>query len=114
MLSPVDVTSIEYLAFNLRECDRAEVFAMRPYDNPLRLAWDANHMILNTGRGTIAWHKGKPIMKLWQLEHYDVELHSELVDALSYLILGVVQEQMFHGWLYFMGGAYNPPGTGYP
>jgi hypothetical protein len=60
MLKPVDVASIEYLCFNLRECDRTEVFAMRPYDNPLRLAWDANHMILNTGRGVIAWHQGKP------------------------------------------------------
>lgn len=60
MLLPVDVTAIEYLAFNMREQDRVEVFGMRPYDNPIRLAWDANQMILNTGRGTIAWAKGKP------------------------------------------------------
>ena len=44
----------------MRERDAAEIYGMRPHDNPLQLAYEANHMIRNMGRGKISWHQGKP------------------------------------------------------
>ena len=47
-----------------------------------------------------------------QMTNYDVESHTELVDALSYLILGVIREKMTK-WPGDFAGAYDPPGAGY-
>jgi hypothetical protein len=60
MMTPIDVASLEYVCLNMRECDRVEIFALRPHDNPIRLAWEANQFILNHGRGITAWHAGRP------------------------------------------------------
>lgn len=56
----IDLASIEYIALNMRERDRTEIFGLIPHDNPCRFAWEAYHGILNSGRGQIAWHNGKP------------------------------------------------------
>ena len=57
-----DITHLDmiYLCSNMRENDRTEIFALRPHDSPDMLAWEAYHAIRNTGRGRIAWHKGRP------------------------------------------------------
>lgn len=60
LLSDIDLTAIEYISYNMRECDRTEIFAMLPHDNPYRFAWEAHHVILNNGRGKISWHNGRP------------------------------------------------------
>lgn len=60
MLSDVDLMSIEFIAYNMRECDRTEIFAMLPHDNLYRFAWEAHHVLVNSGRGKIAWHNGRP------------------------------------------------------
>lgn len=60
MLTDLDHSCVEYICFNMRAHDREEIYGMLPHDNPLRLAWDCYHMILNGGRGQIAWHNGKP------------------------------------------------------
>jgi hypothetical protein len=48
-----------------------------------------------------------------QMLNYDVESNTELVDAFSYLVLGVIRESMTKppspGW----SAAYDPPGAGY-
>lgn len=60
LLSDVDLNSIEFISYNMRECDRAEIFAMLPHDNPYRFAWEATYVIQNTGRGQVSWHNGRP------------------------------------------------------
>lgn len=44
----------------MRARDANEVFAVHEHDDPLRLAYEATHMIRNKGRGTLAWHNGRP------------------------------------------------------
>lgn len=44
----------------MREDDRREIFAIRPHDSPVQLAWESYHYIRNNGRGRIAWHKQRP------------------------------------------------------
>lgn len=60
MLTPVSYPDLEYICFNMRERDQDEIYALRPYDNPFRLAWDANIAINNMGRGKISWVNGRP------------------------------------------------------
>ena len=60
MLTDIDLLATEFICYNMRESDKREIFAMRPHDNPYLLAWEAYHMVLNNGRGRIAWHNGKP------------------------------------------------------
>lgn len=60
MLTDPDLMSIEFLALNMRERDRAEVFGMLTHDNPCQFAWEAYHIVLNQGRGKVAWFNGKP------------------------------------------------------
>jgi hypothetical protein len=49
-----------YICTRLRDCDAKEVFGMCQHDNGSRLAYEAHAMIINTGRGRIAWHRGRP------------------------------------------------------
>lgn len=44
----------------MRKSDKAEIMAIRPHDSPVMLAWEAYHMIRNSGRGRIAWHNQRP------------------------------------------------------
>ncbi len=59
-IEDIDLLSIEYICYRMREDDRKEVFAIVPHDNPYRLAWETYHTILNNGRGRVAWYNGKP------------------------------------------------------
>ena len=61
MLSDITLPAIEVICYRMRERDKLEVYALRPHDNPYRLAWEAHAMILNQGRGKIAWHDGRPV-----------------------------------------------------
>lgn len=60
MLTPIDIGTLEFVCLNLRESDRVEILALRPHDNLVRLAWEANQIIVNQGRGVVAWHQGRP------------------------------------------------------
>ena len=60
MLSDIDYNSLEYLILNMRAQDRAEIYPLRWHDNPLQLAMEAHANIRNTGRGRVAWYKGRP------------------------------------------------------
>lgn len=60
MLTDITLHDIEFIAFNMRERDRREIYALLPHDSPVRFAWESYHHILNAGRGKIAWHNGKP------------------------------------------------------
>lgn len=59
-LADLDLMSMEFLAYNMRENDRTEIFALIDHDNPWRFAWDAFHLVLNKGRGKVSWVNGKP------------------------------------------------------
>lgn len=61
MLTDIDYNSLEYICIHMRECDRREIFALRPHDSELQLAAEAFAMIRGQGRGRIAWAKGKPV-----------------------------------------------------
>lgn len=60
MLTDINYSAVEYLCMKMRDCDRREIFALRPHNSDLQLAADAFSLIRNTGRGRIAWHKGLP------------------------------------------------------
>lgn len=60
MLTDITLHDLEYICLHMRERDKEEIFGILPHDSPIRLAWEAYHMILNMGRGRIAWHNGKP------------------------------------------------------
>lgn len=60
MLTDINYSALEYLCLNMRECDRREIFALRPHDSPLQLSVEAWAMIRNMGRGRIAWYQGRP------------------------------------------------------
>lgn len=60
MLTELDLVSTEYICLHMRDCDKREIFALRPHDSPIQLAWEAYHIVKNQGRGRIAWHKQKP------------------------------------------------------
>ena len=60
MLTDITLPSIESICYRMREQDRIEVFGVRPHDNAYRLAWEVHAVILNQGRGRIAWHDGRP------------------------------------------------------
>lgn len=60
MITDISHADIEFICLNMRAVDRAEIYAMRPHDSPVRLAWESYHHILNNGRGRIAWAKGRP------------------------------------------------------
>jgi hypothetical protein len=48
------------LCLNMRDRDRAEVFALLPHDNLYRFAYEADAMIRNNGRGNLFWVNGRP------------------------------------------------------
>lgn len=60
MLTDLDLHSVEYICLNMRERDRIEIMGLRPHDSAIRLAWEAYHHIINSGRGKVAWANGKP------------------------------------------------------
>jgi len=60
MLTDPTLTDIEFICLNMREKDSEEILALRPHDNPVRLAWEAYHHVLNSGRGKVAWVNGRP------------------------------------------------------
>jgi hypothetical protein len=60
LLSDLDYHAVEFLCLNLRPQDRDEILGLMDHDNPLMLAAQMTHQVRNSGRGRIAWHKGKP------------------------------------------------------
>lgn len=60
MLTAPSLYTIEYICLNMRQSDREEIFGLRPYDDPLRFAWDSWQAVANLGRGRVAWANGKP------------------------------------------------------
>lgn len=69
-LHDVDRSSLEYICLHLRERDKREIYGIRNHDNPIRLAWEAHHMLTSQGRGKIAWHDGKPVAVLGFVESW--------------------------------------------
>ena len=59
-MTPIDIYALTSICLNMREQDKAEIYALRPHDNPLRLAAEAYTVLTHHGRGKIAWHKGQP------------------------------------------------------
>jgi hypothetical protein len=59
-LTEVTHTDLEYICFRMRECDKAEIFNLRHYDNPYQLAWECASAVRTHGRGQIAWWDGRP------------------------------------------------------
>jgi hypothetical protein len=64
MLTDITYNDLEFICMNMRERDKAEIYALRPHDNPLQLAMEAHAQIRNLGRGQVAWWKGKPAAAL--------------------------------------------------
>ena len=60
MLTDIDLPSIEYVCLHLRAADAEEIFAIRPHNSPILLAWEAHYLIRNSGRGRVAWWNGRP------------------------------------------------------
>lgn len=60
MLTDPTLIDIEFICLNMREKDSEEILALRPHDIPVRLAWEAYHHVLNSGRGKVAWVNGRP------------------------------------------------------
>jgi hypothetical protein len=60
MLTDISYQSLEFIALNLRECDKVEIFNLLDTDSPLAFAWEAHRLLRNSGRGRIAWHNGRP------------------------------------------------------
>lgn len=60
MLTEIDLDSVHYVAFNLRQSDKEEIFNILEYDCPYRFGWEAFSVFRNKGRARIAWHNGRP------------------------------------------------------
>lgn len=60
MLTNIALHELEYICLHMREQDAKEIFGLLPHNSAIRLAWESYHYILNSGRGQIAWHDGKP------------------------------------------------------
>jgi hypothetical protein len=69
-LHDVDRSSLEYICLHLRERDQREIYSLRNHENPIRLAWEAHHMLTTQGRGRIAWEDGKPVAVLGFVESW--------------------------------------------
>lgn len=59
LLQPISFAAVEYLCLNMRARDGAEIFGMRPHDNPLLLAHEVLAAAVR-GRAQIAFHAGRP------------------------------------------------------
>jgi hypothetical protein len=59
-LTEITHIDLEDIAFRMRESDRVEIFNLKDYDNPYQLAWEAYSVVTRSGRGRIAWWKGRP------------------------------------------------------
>jgi hypothetical protein len=60
MLTEITPDGLDYIACNMREVDQAEIYNLLAHDNWVRFSWEAYHLILNNGRGRLAWHNGRP------------------------------------------------------
>lgn len=82
MLTDIEYPSLEFVALNMREVDRVEIFNLLDHDNPLQFAQQAWHALKNNGRGRIAWWAGKPAAvigliedrpRIWQISMFGTE-----------------------------------------
>lgn len=60
LLRDLNLFAVEYLTFNMREQDKAEVFGVWRHDDELRFAGEVTHILRNYGRSQIAYIEGKP------------------------------------------------------
>tara|TARA_R110000772_G_scaffold235432_1_gene347072 strand:- start:216 stop:731 length:516 start_codon:yes stop_codon:yes gene_type:complete len=60
MLTSLTFGEVYHVVCNMREKDAVEIYNLRPHDNELQLAYEAHHLIANSGRGVCSWHRGKP------------------------------------------------------
>lgn len=60
LLRDLNLFAVEYLTFNMRESDRAEVFGVWRHDDELRFAGEVTHILRNYGRSQIAYINGIP------------------------------------------------------
>ena len=60
LLRDLNLFAVEYLTFNMRPEDRAEVFGVWRHDDELRFAGEVTHILRNYGRSQIAYIEGKP------------------------------------------------------
>lgn len=58
-MKPISLSAVEYIALNMRESDRAEVYNMRGHDNPHLLAREVCY-VASYGKAAIAEHRGVP------------------------------------------------------
>ena len=68
MLTELDLESLHYICFRLREADKAEIFGIMEHDCPYRFGWEAYTVFRNKGRSRIAWYRGKPAACIALLE----------------------------------------------
>jgi hypothetical protein len=68
-LTDLTYSALEFIALNLREQDRIEIFGVLEHDSPLQLAFEAHYLLKNKGRSAIAWHKGRPAAWIGLVEH---------------------------------------------
>lgn len=59
-LHEVDLDSLHYIALNMREADKEEIFALLEHDCPYRFGWEAFSLFRNRGRARIGWIQGRP------------------------------------------------------
>lgn len=60
LLRDLNLFAVEYLTFNMRPEDRAELFGVWRHDDELRFASEVTHILRNYGRSKIADIDGKP------------------------------------------------------
>jgi hypothetical protein len=68
MLTEIDLDSIHYIAFHMRESDKAEIFNLLDHDCPYQFGVEAFETFNNYGRARIGWHNGKPAAVLAVVE----------------------------------------------
>ena len=69
-VEPLDWLGLEYLAFNMRDIDREEVFDNMPSDNPLAFAALLHGAIATNGCGWIAYFDGRPAACMGVAENF--------------------------------------------
>jgi hypothetical protein len=60
VLTEIDLDSVQFIAFNMRDTDKEEIFNILEYDCAYRFGWEAFTIFNSKGRARIAWHQGRP------------------------------------------------------
>jgi hypothetical protein len=69
-ITDLEWNALEYLAFNMREIDKQEIFGNLPSDNPLELAAMVYQATAKNGYGWLGWFNGRPVAALGMFENF--------------------------------------------